>query len=407
MPTMMPPRLRRTGLALLLAICAAQLGCKRNKMRIPIAPTVEQLEQAYRTPNPLMGGHQGADAVLVGSDGVTVLAYVNPDGDVMHTWLLQLGEDGKLRREWHYPPEYGMGRAIAPVTDGGFVIAGEVARGSMAYQASLMLVGAKGEVVAPRSFGPPDVTGFKAVAVLSDGSIVAGGQSSWKGWLVHVDAKLQELGRWQLDDVHEVGYLIRRADGGWAMAALQEWSTTRSGLGRIATFAADGAARWQTRLPKTGRGEPAALVSSVDGGLFVVGSGGDGDEARMWVARLSERGALVWQRTVGPADERRGGSAVALLNDGALIVVGNAQHGERYSLRYARLDAGGAVEWERAYDDGGDCLATDAAATADGGFVVVGSTTKGAGRSNVLVLRFDGRGQLVWKQVFTSAVAKP
>ena len=54
-------------------------------MENPLAPTSDDLEQAYRVRDPNMTGPQSAQAVVVGTDGITVLCDANPNGIVEHT----------------------------------------------------------------------------------------------------------------------------------------------------------------------------------------------------------------------------------------------------------------------------------------------------------------------------------
>ena len=46
-------------------------------MENPLAPTSDDLEQAYRVRDPNMTGPQSAQAVVVGTDGITVLCDAN------------------------------------------------------------------------------------------------------------------------------------------------------------------------------------------------------------------------------------------------------------------------------------------------------------------------------------------
>jgi hypothetical protein len=62
------------------------------------------------------------------------------------------------------------------------------------------------------------------------------------------------------------------------------------------------------------------------------------------------------------------------------------------------------VLWERSFGGAGDDVARGLARTADGGLVVVGSTTtRGVGKTNVWILRLAGDGALVWDRVFGTA----
>ncbi len=133
-------------------------------MDTPLAPTSDDLEQAYRVRDPNMAGHQSAEAVLVGADGITVLCRANPEGNGEHTWLIRLTGDGAVAWERHYPARQGVGRAIAALPGGGFAIAGEIQRSAMEFQGYLLRTDASGNATAGAAFGLRGVTWFTALA---------------------------------------------------------------------------------------------------------------------------------------------------------------------------------------------------------------------------------------------------
>jgi hypothetical protein len=61
--------------------------------------------------------------------------------------------------ERDYDPEFGTARAITRLAQGGFMIAGEVQRSAMEYQASLLHIDAAGDIVGAASLGPRGLTG--------------------------------------------------------------------------------------------------------------------------------------------------------------------------------------------------------------------------------------------------------
>lgn len=376
-------------------------------MTAPISATTADLEQAYLHQDPALAGHQRAEAVLVDADGITVLASANPKGDVEHAWLLRLGDDGELRWERHYDPAHGAGRAIAALPRGGFVIAGDVRRGAMAYQASLLAVDALGAVTGAASLGPRGVTGFYAVQAQREGAIVAAGSAGWKGWLVSTDAGLKQP-REEAIEVDEVNRLAVLPSGDTAMMASIEKSTSGFGRAKVIAVAPAGEVRWELALPSAGRGDPAALVAAPDGGVLAVGNGAasEQDPARIWLARVGAAGALAWERELDGAPAAWRARAVAVLPDGGFAVVGEAAPSTgRGAPHVWRLAADGNARWDRSYGGPDGEQVTGIAATRDGGLVVVGSTARGPGKTNVWVLRLDASGGVVWQRVFGSPAA--
>lgn len=377
-------------------------------MNAELGPTYDDLQQVYRASDPRFAGHQQAEAVVVGVDGITVLCSANSHGDGEHTWLIQLADDGGLRWERHYALSYGVGHALAAYPGGGFVIAGDVQRGEMAYRACLLRVRADGEVLQSAAFGSDGVTGFNTVVVLTDGSLLAGGTAERKGWLMQADGVLRATWDRQIGDSDQVTSLVPLADSGFALAALLDQSTTTFGMACLASFSGDQRVRWQLRLPTEGRAEPAALIALPGGGMAVAGyyAAHERAAAQLWVVQVDAKGEVVWERLLGPAEEERRGRAIVSLANGCVVVAGDAVRDSERSLRLACLAADGAVVWERSYGGGerAQDIARGLACTADSGLVLVGSTmTKGPGKTNVWILRLDAEGRLLWDRAFGGA----
>jgi hypothetical protein len=402
----MPHRALLLGPTLAATLYAA-LGCNRSPMDNPLAPTRDDLEHAYRTHDPILAGHQSAEAVAVAGDAITVLCSANPRGEGDHTWLIGLDSSGTVIWERHYSPDQGVGRALAALPGGGFAIAGEIQRSAMDFQAYLLRTDGDGKVTGGAAFGPRGVTGFTSLAVLDDGTVVAGGSASDRGWLVRVDPALRATWDAPVGDVDDVLGLAA-LPGGFAMAARRERSTTGFGLTvltRAVVAGADHHPRWRFQLPTSGRGEPAALTRLSDDSIALVGhhAASDRDRAQIWVARVTGPDQIAWQRMLGSPDEERRGRAIVALPDGGVAVAGDALRDGKRGLRLARLGPDGSVIWERAFGGAGQEVARGLALSGNG-FVLVGSTTtKGAGKTNVWILRLDGDGQLIWDRAFGTA----
>lgn len=121
----------------------------------------------------------------------------------------------------------------------------------------------------------------------------------------------------------------------------------------------------------------------------------------MWVLRLDGAGNVVWERTFGGA-EYDSGFSVAALEDGGFAVAGSTRSkgaGES-DIWVLRLDGAGNVVWERTFGGADVDAAGPIAALADGGVAVAGFTTKGEGDWDFWVLRLDGAGNVVWERTF-------
>lgn len=345
--------------------------------------------------------------MVAGADGITVLCSANPTGEAEQTWLLRLNHDGNVIWERRYDPSLGAGRAMAVPPDGGFVIAGEVRGSDLEYQGQLTRLDDAGRVIAKSSFGPRGATGFNAVTITHDGSVVMGGTAHRKGWLVR--ATNARRAHWELliDDVDEVVALAAVPENGFAMAARQEWSTTVLGRTRLALFTVDGRLRWQKKLPTAGRAEPGGLAVCAEGGLVAVGHhvAGEQGAAQLWVVRLDQARDVAWERQLGFTDDNLRGRAIAPLPGGGVVVAADAQTADGREVRMVCLAADGTLRWERAFSGGQKYeLARGLAHTSDDGLVLVGTTTEPSqDKAGAWILQLDNEGRRRWERVFYSA----
>ncbi|RPJ45453.1 MAG: hypothetical protein EHM19_05380 [Candidatus Latescibacterota bacterium] len=115
----------------------------------------------------------------------------------------------------------------------------------------------------------------------------------------------------------------------------------------------------------------------------------------------------AWTRTFG-GTSNDGFRALAMTDDGGYLLAGYT-----YSLGSGdvdmwavRTDGDGTTIWERTFGGAGRDYAFGACATTDGGFAIVGYTTsRGAGGSDVFLVRIDGAGDTLWTRTYGGSAA--
>ncbi|MDN7025300.1 PKD domain-containing protein [Methanoculleus sp. FWC-SCC1] len=151
---------------------------------------------------------------------------------------------------------------------------------------------------------------------------------------------------------------------------------------------ADGTPLWQRCLGGSGDDYAAGVAETVDGGYIAVGTtwSCDGDVCGnhggcdLWVVKLDDSGTLLWQRCLGGTG-LDSGSAVRPSADGGYVIVGSTlssdgdvcgNHGSS-DLWVVKLDGGGSLLWQACLGGSGYDEGWGITETADGGYVVVGS----------------------------------
>jgi hypothetical protein len=209
-------------------------------------------------------------------------------------------------------------------------------------------------------------------------------------------------GKWDLsmtDGIGSANSIQATPDGGFIVAG----NTTPRDGGRsdvvISKHGPDrGNQEWRCRLGGKETDEAHEIRRTSDGGYIVSGptnSFGAGDYD-IWILKLSGKGKIIWQKTYGGprADYAH---SIYPLADGGFVVAGStasfgAGHFDSWILR---LDARGAVIWEKTYGGTSYDGAFSVRPLKAGGFIVVGRTRSfGAGGDDVLVMKLTGKGAI-------------
>ncbi|RAR46640.1 T9SS type A sorting domain-containing protein [Flavobacterium lacus] len=193
--------------------------------------------------------------------------------------------------------------------------------------------------------------------------------------------------------------------------------------------------QWQNCLGSQGSESATSMVQTTDGGYIVAGyttvSGGDvtghhgsGD---MWIVKLNAVGTISWQKCIGGTGNEIAHS-IKQTTDGGYIVAGTADFNQGMvsghhapsqtsDMWVVKLDSLGNLVWQKCLGGSGEDIAYSVAQTADGGYIVAGTTeTKNNGdvtgnhtyydvgsasyKASVdyWVVKLDSLGNLVWQK---------
>jgi hypothetical protein len=176
--------------------------------------------------------------------------------------------------------------------------------------------------------------------------------------------------------------------------------STQGNLGDalLLKFASDGSLLWQRRWDGGGteRGEGVAVTA--DGSVYVVGGTSSFGGSHLFLLRFAPDGTLVSQRGWGPAS----GDGVAVGSDGSVYVTGTAARPGGLSesdVVLLKFDSAGALVWQQAYSGSEIVDARGGVAVAADGSAFVGGAIQASAQKVVvdaLVLKFDGGGTLLW-----------
>lgn len=175
----------------------------------------------------------------------------------------------------------------------------------------------------------------------------------------------------------------------------------------------DGSLRWQVILPGSGRSAEYGEVAldSTESEVFLTGQLRFEDSARrrLFVAKLSISGELLWQVELEDEADRLG-RAVAAAGDGGAFVAGtywSPEGGPGPGAFVLRLNALGQVSWTRVIPPETISMFSALAVHPDGSVTAAGESQSAvagnrSGISDAILFTFTAAGQLLWQAQFGS-----
>jgi uncharacterized delta-60 repeat protein len=174
-------------------------------------------------------------------------------------------------------------------------------------------------------------------------------------------------------------------------------------------FSPDGSLLWQRRWGGGGTESGEAVAVGSDGAIYVTGgTNGFGRFGHLFVLRFAPDGSLVWQRIRSVAmDAAVGtGQGIAVGSDGNIYAAGvspRAVIGE-FDMLLLKLDPTGALVWQRTYSSADVADARGGVTVAPDGTVVVAggiqATTRRTAVNDTFVAKFGSDGTLIWDRGF-------
>jgi type IX secretion system substrate protein/putative pyrroloquinoline-quinone binding quinoprotein len=165
--------------------------------------------------------------------------------------------------------------------------------------------------------------------------------------------------------------------------------------------------QFQQIIGGTNNDNAYSIVQTTEGGYILVGStqsfgAGGGD---MYIVKFSASGELLWSKTIGGGSVEEAKS-IAVTDDGGYVIAGNTTSfgAGSYDMFVVKLDGAGNLQWERTFGGSSEDCAYSIIRTADGSFAVAGYTNSfGAGNRDILMLKLNRKGNLIWSKTIGGA----
>jgi Leucine-rich repeat (LRR) protein len=203
----------------------------------------------------------------------------------------------------------------------------------------------------------------------------------------------------------DFAYSIQQtSDGGYIVAGGGTFFLVDKFPFFILKLNADGSLDWSKTyggLSSLMHDSASSIQQTADGGYIVAGLTYSFGPGRAWILKLNVDGSVAWSKTYG--DEVSQISSIQQTVDGGYIATGEYTLLANTDILVLKLNANGSVAWSKTY--GGSSGQTDESPssiqqTSDGGYIVAGETSWGAGSKDVWVLKLEADGTVAWSQAY-------
>ncbi len=333
-------------------------------------------------------------------------SFAAGDGDI---WILKLNPEGDVEWEKTYGGiGWDLGGSIQQTADGGYILGGTTdSFGAGSFDRWILKLDSSGGIEWQRTYGGVDNDLSGPMYQTTDGGYIVSGRtySFGAGPRNLLVLKLNSSGdiEWQRTygtgsiDFYSVDFQ-QTNDGGFIAAG----DTRSFGAGQedmwILKLDSVGKIEWQRTFGGSEYDRSLCIQQANDSGYIVLGytkSFGAGD-SDILILKLSSIGEIEWQSTYGGSDSDSSRSIQQTYDGGYIIAGGTSSFGAGDSDMWVlKLDTVGDIEWQRTYGGIESEWAYSIQQSEDGGYIVAGyACSFGAGDADVWILKLDSNGEI-------------
>lgn len=295
------------------------------------------------------------------------------------------------------------GWAMQQTNDGGYIIAG-----SSNDNIYLLKVDSDRNQIWEKTYIRADDNGFRSIYQTADGGYIGAGYTQEFGTPDYYLVKFDSTGNITWEKTYsgikeDWGFFARQtSDNGYIMVG--ESRSFGAGEAKVYIVKTDG--NGDKLWEKTFGGgiyDSGRQIQQISDGYIIIGStasaGAGGSD--IYLLKIDLNGNKIWDKTFGgTADEW--GNAIQWLSDGYIITGSTSSKGAGGTDIYLiKTDLNGIKIWEQTFGGTDNEEGVAIQQTADNGFIVIGYTrSSGAGSTDAYFVRTDSSGNKIWDKVY-------
>ncbi len=200
--------------------------------------------------------------------------------------------------------------------------------------------------------------------------------------------------------LYDSGYSVQQtADGGYIINGITRSFSGGDGDVYLVKTDSSGNMTWSKTFGGASEDVGYSVQPTADGGYILVGHTG----GILYLVKTDSNGDMTWSKTFS---ETREGRSVRQTADGGYIITGitDSLSAGGYDVYLMKTDSNGNMTWRKTFGGADFDFGYSVQLTADGGYVIAGTTTSfGAVSEDVYLIKTDASGNLTWSQTFGGA----
>jgi hypothetical protein len=297
-------------------------------------------------------------------------------------WLLKINSQGDSLWSRNYGGRFrDAAYSIIQTPDSGFLVSGYSSTDSYDWvrAAVVFKVNASGDSLWSIRFNPIYYGVCASLSPSADGHYYVAGNWGREGNGVCL-AKITDNGStlWSLSNYRNLGNQTFSAIGTPDSGALVTGWVHGTCYTALVRYNSDGDTLWTRRFDQYIDNHPYCIRSTDDGEFVLSGSIATGSQINRngWIVKLNRAGSIEWQNEIGQTN-RDEFFAVQALETGGYVLAGFTHPADRSDPDFwvVRTDEQGDSVWSASFGDTSPDTARAIVPTADGDFLVIGTTT--------------------------------
>ena len=307
-------------------------------------------------------------------------------------------------------------------TDGGYILCGDAYSRRGRQDILLIKTDADGNKLWDKTFGGEWLEQARSIQQTTDGGYVVCGSTYSHShrpgdysdiWLIKTDADGNKLWdrTFSVYNIRSWGHSIQQTtDGGYIVCGDAQIDLQSHSCICLIKTDASGNKLWDRTFGGNGFDGGNTAQQTTDGGYIVCGTKAPSGFSDIWLIKTDANGNELWDKTFG-GERSDGVSSVQQTQDGGYIICGYQQpHDIGISAIWLiKTDANGNKLWDKTFGERMDSESRAARQTADGGYIILGTTHRFSllghflgyrSGSIIWLIKTDAYGNKLWDATF-------